>query len=171
MAPQEKSELVRMLEECRQEVLAAAEIPESHASKCPEEGRWSVLECLEHVTVVEGLFLGRLQTSGLEAPPPDKPKEAEIATRVANRTTKIVAPEVVRPAGRYATLGEAIEAFNAARARTIRFAEERGADLYSLAADHPRFGRMNGGEVMVLIAGHARRHAAQMREVRTALGV
>jgi hypothetical protein len=34
-----------------------------------------------------------------------------------------------------------------------------------LAVEHPRFGTVNGVGLLVLMAGHARRHAAQIREL------
>jgi len=53
--------------------------------------------------------------------------------------------------------------------RSVQFAENRADDLYYLAAEHPRFGPMNGAEFMMIITAHARRHAAQIQEVRAAL--
>jgi len=171
MAPEERSEIVQILENSRQEFNAAASgFAESQAKISPEEGRWSVLQCVEHVVVVEDVFFGRLQgAERMPAPRVDKQKEAELVARVPNRTTRAQAPEHVRPSDRFATLAEAIEQFNASRARTIRFAQERGDDLYSMASEHPRFGPINGIELLVIMAGHARRHAEQIREVRSTL--
>ena len=64
-----------------------------------------------------------------------------------------------------------MDQFKVNRSLTIRFAKDRAAELYWLSLEHPRFGTMNGSEFMVMIAGHARRHAAQIREAKTALGV
>jgi hypothetical protein len=131
-----------------------------------------VLECVEHVTVVEERFLGRLETAPRrESPRVDHEKEAELAVRVPNRTVKAEAPEPARPTGRYSSLAEALGQFHAARGRTIRFAQDRARDLDWLALEHPRFGPLNGAEFIVVIAGHARRHAAQIQEVKSALGI
>ena len=43
------------------------------------------------------------------------------------------------------------------------------SDLYSVSIEHARFGVMNGVELLHTIAGHARRHAEQIREVRANL--
>lgn len=166
-------DLVEALEKSRQEFQAAvANVGEEHAKAKPEAGRWSVLECVEHVTVVEERFLGRLEAAPrLESPRVDKEKEAELAVRVPNRTTKAEAPEPVRPTGRFSSLSDALDQFHAVRDRTIRVAQDRAGDLYWLALEHPRFGPLNGAEFIVLIAGHARRHAAQIQEVKSALGI
>jgi len=164
--------VMEMLETSRKEFHAATEgVGESQARVRPEAGRWSVLECVEHVTLVEGMFLGWLESAGQNASPPDPQREAELAATVASRATPAQAPEPVQPTGRFGTLAEALKQFDAARARTVRFAEERAADLYSLATEHPRRGRMNGVELLTVTSAHTLRHTAQIREVRKAVGV
>jgi hypothetical protein len=171
MAPQEGIDILQCLAESRAEFLAAAEgVSESQAKASPAPGRWSALECVEHVVLVESLFLRSLRNPIAEpAPPIDKEKESKILSRAAARATALLAPEPVRPTGRFATLTEAIAKFNAARAKSIQFVETQGAGLYSLAAKHPFLGVCNGAEAMVLIAAHSRRHAAQIREIRSTL--
>ena len=171
MAPEERSEIVQTLEKTRQELNAAVEsVSESQAAASPGPERWSVLECLEHIAAVEERFLRRLeQAERTTAPRSDKPREAELAALVTDRKQRAQAPEPVRPAGRFTSLAQALEHFNAVRTRTIHFAEERAADLYSLAADHPRFGPRNGLEMLLIISGHAQRHAEQIREARAAV--
>ena len=89
--------------------------------------------------------------------------------RVAGRATRVQAPETAQPAGRFASLAEALKEFDAVRASSVAFAASQGAGLYSIAARHPFFGPLNGAEAMLLMAAHSRRHAAQMLEVRAAL--
>jgi len=91
-------------------------------------------------------------------------------TRVTDRSVKAQAPEAVRPTGRFSTIAEALTAFQAARDQSVQMARERGTELYLVGAEHPRFGPLNGIEVLYLMAGHARRHAAQIRENRAVLG-
>jgi len=171
MAPQERIEIVQILEDSRADFHAAAEgVPEAQAKLSPAPGRWSVIECVEHIVITESRFLGWLENPIADpAPPADKEKEAKMLVGVASRAQRVQAPEPAHPTGRFATLAEALERFDAARAHSIRFAESQGEGLYALAAKHPFFGVCNGAEVMVLIAAHARRHAAQIREIRSSL--
>ncbi len=173
MHPQEQLELIEILEASRADFnAAAAEVPDSKAAITPEAGRWSILQCVEHVTVVEDRFLTWMQNAPrLESMRVDKAKEADLLARVPDRTARAQAPEAVRPASRFATLAEAMQEFNAARTRTVEFAKQRGADMYRLSLEHPRFGPMNGAEFLMVVAGHSRRHAAQIREARAALGI
>jgi len=147
MAPKERTEIVETLERSRQEFIAAvAGVDEAQAKVRPDAARWSVLDCVEHVTMVEERFLGWLKVAQkLDTPRVDKEKEANLLVRVA------------------------VEQFNANRTRSIEFAQERSDELYSLAAEHPRFGPMNGVEFLIIVAAHGRRHAAQIQEVRGAL--
>jgi len=145
-------------------------ISEEQAGVSPAPGRWSVLECLEHITFVEGRFLERLQAPPAVAPPPpDQSKEERLAHMVVDRSSPAQAPEIARPSGRFNSLAQALEAFNQARTQTIKYAAETGDRVYSACWEHPRFGVLNGGEILVLIANHARRHGEQIREVKAAL--
>jgi uncharacterized damage-inducible protein DinB len=176
MAPQEKIEkdkleIVQHLERGREDFLAAvAGLDESQAKVRPDPARWSVLDCVEHVATVEERFLGWLQSAKkLDEPRIDKEKEAGLLARVADRSTRAQSPEAALPTGRFATLAQALEQFNAGRTRSIQFAQDRSDELYYLVAEHPRFGPMNGAEFLVIITAHARRHAAQIRETRAAM--
>ena len=168
MAPEERTEIVQNLERSREEFLAAvAGLSEAQARVHPGPERWSVLDCVEHVAVVEERFLGWLEKAEkLDTPRIDKEKEAGLMARIPDRSARAQSPEAALPNGRFTTLAQAIEQFNAGRANSIQFAQDRCDDLYSLASAHPRFGPMNGMEFLIIIAGHSRRHAAQIHEVR-----
>jgi hypothetical protein len=171
MAPQERTEIVQDLERSRQEFLAAAEgLSEEQAKTRPDPERWSVLDCVEHVAFVEERFLGWLHNAKkMDVPRVDKEKEIGLAGRVPDRSVRVKAPEAVVPIGRFETLDQGLAQFRAMRARSIQFAEDHGDELYYLAAEHPRFGPVNGVELLVIMAGHVRRHAEQIRETRAAL--
>ena len=171
MSPAERSEIIEMLEQSKEDFLAAARgLPEALATSRPEENRWSVLECIEHVATVEGIFLGRIAPgSPGEAPPADKAKEASLAARVVDRSTRRNAPEAVLPKGQFTSLAHGLEQFHNARAKSLQFARDNAASLYSCTAAHPVFGPLNGVEAMIIIANHSRRHAEQIREARAAL--
>lgn len=172
MSPNPELAVIAALEAGRDDLLAAIEgLSDTQAAMRPAEGRWSALECIEHIVTVEERFQGWIENGKrLEAASPNPEHEAALTARVTDRTFKAEAPEVVQPRGRFAGMETARAAFQAARDRSVQIARERGGALYSIGAEHPRFGPLNGMEVLYLIAGHARRHAAQIRENRAALG-
>jgi hypothetical protein len=171
MSAAETIEIIEILEKSKEDFHAAASgLSESLAKTRPEENRWSVLDCVEHVATVEEIFLKRLASGEYtEAPPQDKAKEAALAARVVDRSTRRQAPETVLPKGRFTSLAEGLERFHSARRRTVQLAQERAGDLYTLASAHPVFGPLNGVEAMIIIANHSRRHAEQIREVRAVI--
>jgi len=171
MSPAERIEIVEMLEISREDFRAAvAGVSESLAKTRPEADRWSVLDCVEHVATVEEMFLKRLADGEYtEAPPEDRAKEVSLAARIVDRSSRRQAPETVLPKGRFTSLAEGLEQFEGGRARSLQFARERAADLYTLASMHPAFGPLNGVEALIIIASHSRRHAEQIREARAAI--
>ena len=171
MSQVERSEILDILEKSTDDFHAAVRgVPESLAQTRPEPNRWSVLECVEHVTTVEEIFLARLAGGSGEAPPQDKLKEAALAIRLSDRSSRRQAAEAILPKGRFSTLAEGVEEFGKVRARSVKFAQEHAANLYALASSHPAIGPLNGMEALIILAGHSGRHAEQIREVRAALG-
>lgn len=159
-----------MLEEGRDEFRAVVrEVPEELAEAKPERKAWSVLECIEHVAAVEARYLGWLAGGEPVRARPDRERELRLFLAMRSRLTKVEAPEAVVPRGRFGSLPEAMAEFEAVRKRSIEFARERGAGLYSIGMKHPYFGRLNGGELVRLMDGHARRHGEQIRETVEAL--
>jgi hypothetical protein len=157
--------LIASLEAGRRDFLAATgNISPAQAAVKPAPECWSVLECIEHVVAVEERYLGWI-TSGTEVPPQRNPgKEIRLFTTIRSRATKVDAPEVVQPRGRFDSLAAALAEFKAVRDRTVQVVLELGDGLYSIGAKHPYFGNVNGVEIVRLIDGHASRHAEQIRE-------
>lgn len=172
MQPQEKAGILKELAIGRDAFLDALRgLPEDLAAISPGPGRWSVVECVEHVAVSEDFLLSRItqaQSSG--APVVNQQREAAILARGADRTTPAISPEVGRPTGRFATLANAVESFLATREQTVRFVGACNEDLRAKPIAHPLLGPINGHEALLLIAVHPQRHAAQIREIRAAFG-
>ena len=167
MSPQQNLDVLEVLRESATDFARAVEDARAcDSSAVPAADCWSVLQCVEHVVAVEELFFDKLHgAERTREEVRDAEREASLGARVTDRSTKVVAPEWVQPVGRYATLDEAAAQFHEARQRTIRYAEDHLRELHTLSMDHPRFGKLNGVEVLLLMAGHAKRHAEQVREI------
>jgi hypothetical protein len=166
MAPQEMKDVAGQLESTRAELIVVVSgLTEEQACTRPAPDRWSVLECLEHVSFVERRFLGMVKASEAGTPAErDAAKEAALRERVLDRSSRRTAPDAVLPTGKYGSLSEALQEFNASRDETLQFASEQGVNLLSRSAAHPVLGPLNGVEALLLIALHGRRHTEQMRE-------
>jgi uncharacterized damage-inducible protein DinB len=141
-------------------------VTEEQAAARPVTG-WSILECAEHVAIVEENLRRRLmeQSTPTEAELP-RQREALIVARAADRGRKVPAPEVAQPHGRFTTLSEAVESFCRNREQTIAYIASCQDDLRRLTTNHPMIGVVSGQEIMILMIAHPFRHAQQIQEIR-----
>ncbi len=133
---------------------------------------WSVGEVSEHITLSEGLLVSIIHKA-LEAPADDQKakalegKEKQILVGIKDRSFKVQAPEVIKPTGKYPTKKELIEAFKEARKNTIEYVKTTNDPLKNHVTPHPAFGDLTIYQWLVLLAGHADRHVAQLEEVKS----
>jgi hypothetical protein len=176
MQTQERAGILKELETGSDALLDAVRgLPEDLAAIWPAPGRWSVVECIEHLAISEDFLLTRIGSSislteHSEAAVVSHKREAAILARGADRTNPVISPDVGRPTGRFATLAEAVESFLTTRERTVRLVETCNEDLRSKPMTHPLLGTINCYEALLLIAVHPRRHASQILEIRATLG-
>jgi hypothetical protein len=163
----DRDELLASLNAGRDEFLAAVEgVTEEQAAVRPAAG-WSILECAEHVAIVEAVLRRKLIE---EATPTEtemsRDREAFFAAVAANRGRKIAAPQVAQPDGRFATLAEAVDSFCRDREQTVAYIGSCQEDLRRLTTHHPMIGAVSGQEALILMTAHPFRHAQQIRELR-----
>ena len=164
----EGATLIRRLQESRDRYLRAVGSANDPSLRLGPDS-WSILECAEHVAVAERQMLAlwtKLSLPGQANPVQDQ----TVPQRAVDRTQKLTAPDRSRPTGRYATLAEAIKDFNASRAQTIIYVESNAAALRGKTITHPLMGVLDGYQLMLLMAGHAERHAAQIDEIKNQAG-
>jgi hypothetical protein len=172
MEAHEKVRILEALDSGREAFLdALSAIAEDLATRSPGPGRWSALECAEHVAVSEDFLFSQVtQATHSEVRVVNEKREAAISARGADRTHAVASPEAVRPTGRFSTLADAVQHFLASREHTIRFVESCREDLRSRLTTHPLLGPVSCYEALLLMAVHAHRHAKQIQEIKTALG-
>ena len=166
----EKEAVRAHLEKGRKALLdALSGVTEDVAARKPAPGKWSVLECVEHVAIAEEYLFSQISASWPADGAANRDREALILSRGADRTRPRQSPEALRPAGRFPTLHEAVQHFLAAREGTIRFIENCGDDLRSSLTSHPVIGTVSCYENLLQMAMHPERHAKQIEEIKTAL--
>ena len=154
--------LVSILEHGRRDFVEATSGVTSDVR--PRSG-WSVLECIEHVIIAEERYLSWLRNGTPVEPRRDSEKELRLFAIARSRLEKRETPEPFRPIGRFKSIEAALAGFNELRDRSVQAVRDIGDGIYSVAATHPRFGEMNGAEVVQLMDAHARRHSEQVREI------
>jgi len=106
---------------------SVAGLSEEQARLRPEPGRWSVLECIEHVILAENRMFELLTKQSVAAASPDDGRREELFARGStNRIRKFEAPEFAKPKGRFPSLAAAVEEFRRCRARTEDYLAHRG---------------------------------------------
>jgi hypothetical protein len=163
----DRDEVLEKLKAGRDEFLAAVEgVTEEQAAAKPATG-WSILECAEHVAVVEEYLRSTLME---RATPTEtemsREREAFLAAVAANRGRKIKAPDVALPNGRFTTLAGAMECFCRNREQTIAYIASCQDNLRRLTMAHPMIGAVSGQETLILMVAHPFRHAQQIQEGR-----
>jgi len=151
----------------------ATALPSMLQAQKPAPERWSVNEVLEHLALVEPLFVDALvakiadaKAAGLAAEC-DAPAflSDQLKTVVEDRSARRMAPDRVQPAG-HVDAATALAAISATHAR-LRDAITScdGLALSDVTHDHRFFGTLNVYQWVDLITGHERRHLAQVREI------
>ncbi|HEY3824384.1 MAG TPA: DinB family protein [Bryobacteraceae bacterium] len=142
----------------------------------PAADRWSINQCLEHVTRVERRVLGNIEKKLRdEAPEPEKrdpkhEKDAVVAQALPDRSIPRSAPEPVQPVGEWPDAAELLAAFGATRRRTTEFTASTPGDLRSYFIPHGAFGDLDCYQWLIALSLHGARHAEQIEEIRAAPG-
>ena len=156
---------------------AIAAVPAGLRTERPGPDRWSPVEIVEHLSLVETRFSAVVGGKIAEAVAGGLDRESQPRTRLpekiqsmlADRTGKRTAPEAAVPSGAlsesaaWAAAGKAREAFRAA----VMSAD--GLALSGVIHEHPFFGPLNVYQWVELIAAHEMRHVAQVRETAAQL--
>jgi hypothetical protein len=140
-------------------------VPECNCAAKLSDGCWSIIEVAEHVAVAEHGMFRSIEISTEKTAPPDYALDQKILAGGTNREIKRMAPERAHPKGRWKTLAECAEAFRQARVRTIEFAKT-AEGLRGKLVQHPLLGPVDAHQCLLIMAGHAERHALQIEEIK-----
>ena len=135
------------------------------------EGRWTIAEIAEHITVVESALFGTVTDQVLKSEPPKcenpfRVVDTAIILAITNRQQKFTAPEQVRPNGRWKTREDLLKSFETTRNATIDFMKNNKIDLRNYFGQAP-MGMMDAYQWILFMTGHSERHLAQLKEVKT----
>lgn len=172
MEQAEKVEMLRQLQAGRDALGAAlAGVDDAIAVHKPSRESWSILDCVEHMVASERYLLTRLHaTEHADQPFEKSRREDKIAMLAADRSRRIEAPELAHPRGQFATLNEAVAAFDATRAEVEHWVEHCTGDPRRMLTDHPMIvGPVTCAETLIMMAAHPARHAKQIVEIRQRL--
>jgi hypothetical protein len=171
MNPAVRAELITLLNDGRDAFLAAvSRVSAEMSGRSPGPGRWSALQCVEHVAIAEEHMLSQNTGSATTAEPvANAARELAIRTRGARRERRVEAPEAAQPRGRFQSIDEAVKHFLLWRTKTLEFVN-RSQNLRAMSTSHPVLGPVNCYEMVLLMAVHPQRHAKQLDEIVAIVG-
>lgn len=134
------------------------------------EGRWTIAEIAEHITVVEEALFGMITNGTLKSEPttcekPNRVVDQMVILSITNRQQKFQAPEAVRPNGRWKTRAELLASFEKTRNATMDFIRNTKIDMRNLFGNGP-MGTLDAYQQFLFVSGHSERHLAQLKEVK-----
>ncbi len=138
----------------------------------PAPERWSIAECAEHIAISEDFISALVRDQIMKTPAaPEKRQEVkmtdeQIATMVADRSTKFKAPEPIVPKKRWPDPADAVAHFKESRDRNIVYLNTTDDDLRNHFMPHPAAGMLDAYGWMLLMSGHTERHTLQLLEVK-----
>lgn len=132
----------------------------------PAEGKWSIAEVIEHLTLTEpGLF--GFATSGLKtsAAGPSTMKDDALVAMMKDRSKPAQAPEPFKPSGRWANRDALINEYKARRDADIAWLWETHDDLRG------KFVKFDAGvvdvyQMLLAVPAHNERHLAQIAQIK-----
>lgn len=134
------------------------------------EGRWTIAEIAEHITVVEEALFGMITNGTVKSEPPKcedpfRVIDAMVILSITNRSQKFTAPEQVQPNGRWKTHADLVASFDKTRNTTIDYMKNNKVDLRNRFGQGP-MGKLDAFQQFLFVSGHSERHLAQLKEVK-----
>jgi hypothetical protein len=174
------SAVLTTLQDARREMQHAVErLEPSRGTVKPAPERWCAAEVLEPLALAEGSFSVRMAaaidaarvngaTPASAAEP--EPLQEAIRTRLADRSTRRMAPERAQPTGGLDVATAWTHVDDVERRVRQMLADAGGLPLHDIIVEHPTLGSFTVYQFVELMAAHRRRHVAQLHEIADAVG-
>lgn len=135
----------------------------------PEEGAWSVAECVEHLAISENNLFGAFEMAMQNEADPSlrsevKMTDDQILGFIESREQKIKTSEEFEPSGKFKSYEGSLEAFDERRKSNMDYVESTEEDLRNHYFDFP-FGKLDAYQVLLFMSGHTKRHTDQIKEI------
>jgi DinB superfamily len=141
----------------------------------PAPDKWSIAECIEHITLAE-LEFPEILEAALQKPANAalrrkiKIKDDEIQPRMTSRKWTAKSPEIFKPSNTFSTTQEAIIIFQKQRNQTIGYIENTKDDLRNHYWHHPLTGKIDLYQTLLLMSAHLERHIDQIKNIKKSNG-
>ena len=134
--------------------------------------KWSINECIEHVTLAEIHFSEIVNDEMKKPSNPEfrskiKIKDDKIRPKMLSKIWKAKSPEVFKPSGKFKNPKDAIIAFSEQRLKTIEYIKTTQDDLRNHFWKHPLTGNIDLYQTLLLMSAHLERHLNQIENIKS----
>jgi hypothetical protein len=170
LTEQERNLLLTHLEQSAKRFKASIEnVSEAQWKFKPASDRWSIAECAEHVVTVDDMTFGFATTQLLKMPAPaqtpTKVPDEKILSGAADRSTKVKTAPFLEPKGKFPDRPAVLAAFDQSLAKIAAYVRTTQDDLRAHGFQSEG-GYRDAYQMLLVLAGHAERHAQQIDEVK-----
>lgn len=135
----------------------------------PDSTRWSVAECVEHITLTENSNFNRVSEALKAEADPSKRnqitlKDEDILKRYSDRSNKRQTSEALTPKSHFGSYEAALKGFVAKRDANIEFVKTTKDDLRNRTTTYS-FGTIDLYQCLLALTAHSERHIVQLEEV------
>ncbi|MBO9733242.1 MAG: DinB family protein [Chitinophaga sp.] len=172
----DKTLLITQLEQTRDNLLKEVQgLSDAQLEYKPAPDRWSVIECVEHITLIEKSIMDGEQQLVQQPANPEMRKDIKITDEqiikgVEDRSHKFKAPENAIPKHSYSSNAEAIKNFTDSRNKLLEYVTNTNDDLRAHITDKTPLGTIDAYQLLLLDAAHTNRHTQQLQEVKADAG-
>ena len=163
--------LQRTMEELEKTVSA---LETDELNYTPKNGGWSVMNNLEHLTLVEPVLVMEIRKmidrNALDTSKDLSSEDGLIITQITDRTRKVDTPKPFKPIekNKHKSKDDFLDEFKATRMEMITLLENTEADLRHLFGSYP-YGEADAYQQFIIAAAHSYRHVMQIQEVLSEL--
>lgn len=161
------------LEKSRQGLLDATRgLSEAQWNFKESPERWSVAEIVEHLALSEDALRRLIVEQVMKTPALTEPRadveetDAQVVSRVGDRSRRFRAPQEVRPTGRFGSPQETLKYFLDTRAKTLALLKTTPG-LRAHALEAPVGMKLDAYQWILYISAHTVRHTKQLEEVKS----
>jgi uncharacterized protein YndB with AHSA1/START domain len=171
----ERESMIQVLQQSHEKFMAAISgLTSEQLNYKQSPNKWSIAECIEHVTLAEIRFPEIVKEEMLKPSDPEKRKkikmkDEDIQPKMTSRKWKAKSPEIFKPSNKFKTVDDAISAYSAQRLSTMDYVKTTQDDLRNHFWKHPLTGTIDLYQTLLLMSAHLERHTEQIELIKKAM--
>jgi len=171
LTKEERSKAQSLLTDSQKELLSELKgLSNAQINFKPNTETWSIAECVEHIAISENSIFGIVVMSLKEDANPAKRTELkmeddQIFGFISNRDQKIKTRPEFEPKENFGSYDGSLNEYKAKRKASLKYIKTTNDDLRNHFFEFP-FGLVDSYQVILFMAGHNKRHTAQIKELK-----